>query len=186
MVMVSWVYDKRRSAKSVWKKKCRRTRGFFNQGWVSAVIRSISKPRSVQWHLTRHNLFFQSNDSDWNFSQTTSKSWHLGWLPVEKNAYNLVLILNAATNLMYSIRTYLATLGFLGGTILLFLQAEISASDTSWMTGMLPCTNRTPSTSPICRMPWLRLPPGLCRGGTGPWPWGGGDWRAAKILERCS
>ena len=87
---------------------------------------------------------------------------------------------------MYSISTYLATLGFLGGTILLFLQAEISASDTSWMTGMLPCTNRTPSTSPICRMPWLRLPPGLCRGGTGPWPWGGGDWRAAKILERCS
>lgn len=62
MVMVSWVYDKRRSAKSVWKKKCRRTRGFFNQGWVSAVIRSISKPRSAQWHLTRHNLFFQSND----------------------------------------------------------------------------------------------------------------------------
>ena len=87
---------------------------------------------------------------------------------------------------MYSISTYLATLGFLGGTILLFLQAEISASDTSWMTGMLPCTNRTPSTSPICRMPWLRLPPGLCRGGTGPWPWGGGDWRAAKILERCT
>ena len=92
MVMVSWVYDKRRSAKSVWKKKCRRTRGFFNQGWVSSVIRSISKPRSVQWHLTRHNLFFQSNDSDWNFSQTTSKSWRLGWLPVEKNAYNSVLI----------------------------------------------------------------------------------------------
>lgn len=56
--MVSWVYDKRRSAKSAWKKKCRRRRGFFNQGWVSAVIRSISKPRSAQWHLICHKYVF--------------------------------------------------------------------------------------------------------------------------------
>lgn len=64
--------------------------------------------------------------------------------------------------------TYLATLGFILGTILLFLQATVSASETSCMTGTLPWTSRTPSTSPICRMPWLRLPPGLWRGGTGP------------------
>ena len=76
--------------------------------------------------------------------------------------------INSVLSDMTDMRTYLATLGFLLGTILLFLQAAISASDTSCTTGTLPWTNRTPSTSPICLMPWLRLPPGLWRGGTAP------------------